>query len=249
MSETKLKLSRGTIEALTNLSTVNNSIRLDAGNVVVSMSPGRDVIARVGIPDELPESVPIYEGLKELLALLKLFDDPEIRFRGTNLVVRQGRNSQTFRYAAPDLFGTDNNASVRVPNGDPADREIEYVYDFQLTTDEMDKIKKAAAITGAPHFVVRTKGDTNQLEAVCTDKDNPDSTNEYSVELGSTSDIRDTQVAFLIANMKMIPGDYEVRVRVSSEKGTPISHWHRASTADGADFQYWVAVSADERKL
>lgn len=246
MSQQKtLKLSRPTIEALANLATVNNSIRISSGDVVCSMSPGMDVIARVTMPDPFPEDVPIYDGLGEFLSLMKLFDDPEIHFKSTHLVVRQGRNSQKFRYASPDLFGNDNRATVRVPTGDPADRELDYDYEFRLTADEMAKIKSAARITGAPDFVVRTVKDTDQLEAVCTDKNSPGTTNEYAVSLSATSDKSDVTVAFSIANMKMTPGDYDVSVRIS---GAPmISHWQRISDV-GPDYRYWVAVSVDDRK-
>ena len=235
-------LAQSTVDALSNIATINNSILIKKGNVLLSMSAGRDIVARIALDEEFPETIPVYDGLGDLLKLIKLFDDPKVKYCGKHLIMRSGRNSQKFRYAKEQLFGTDNKASIRIPKSDPLDMELNYKFEFELTNDSMTKIKRAAQITGSPDFVVR-KSELGTLEVVCTNKSNPETANEYAVDTGVQTDM-DGVVAFSIANLKMAAGDY--KVAVSSERN--LSHWHRIQNGDPVDYQYWVAVSIVDDK-
>lgn len=239
------RLSKQTIDALSNLASINNSILIKAGNVLTSMSAGRDVVVRIEVPDSFPVNIPIYDGLTDLLRLLKLFEDPSFKYNSDNMVIRSGRNSQLFRFAKETMFGTDNRANIRVPKGDPKDTELDYDFTFTLTNDDMTKIRRASSITGSPDFVVRSV--EGGVEVACTDMDNPKSSNEYAVGIDSDAELGESTVSFQMANMKMAPGDYEVSIR--AKEAPLISHWRRLKgEGESVDYQYWVAVSVNDSR-
>ena len=245
MTAEKTNLKRSTIDALTNVSMINNSVLLSRGNIITAMSQARDVIVRVEHADDFPEDIPMYDGLKQFLSLMKLFDDPAVTYKGNHLLISSGRNRQKFRYSDASLFGTTNAATVRVPNGDPADRVLEYDYTFNITQSEIAKIRKSASITGAPHFVVRARENTDVLEVVCTNKDSQSSTNEYTIELSTPATDPDVAIAFSVDNLKMIDGDYDVSVKTSD--APKISHWKRKkSEGEETCFAYWIAISLEK---
>lgn len=227
---TDFKLKQSTIDALGNFSTINNSILINAGNVLITMSESREIVARVELDDSFPEDIPLCDSMSNFLRAYSLFANPKIAFQGKHLKIKDGRNSQIIRYANPAIFGTDNKASVRIAKKDPKDVPLNIIASFNLSADDISNIKKSASIMGLSDFVIRNG--ENGVEAVCTNMNNSGSSNEYIIDVDDITGSIDKTVSIKISNMKLISGDY----KVSISDDPVISKWECGS------YQYLIGT-------
>ena len=102
----------------------------------------------------------------------------------------------------------------------------------KITADDMKRVLSAANQLGLPEVVVR--GAEGSVAIVATDTKNPTS-NEHSVELGSTND--NFSMVFKTENLqKLGASDYDVAISKSG-----IAHFK--STAK--NIQYWIATETN----
>ena len=102
---------------------------------------------------------------------------------------------------------------------------------FDLSTDQLDKLLKAAAIYQLPDLSV--VGENGVVRIVVRDKKN-DTSNDFAITVGETSDVFNFN--FKVENIKIIPGTYEV---VVSQK--LLSRF----TAKNYDLTYYIALEPD----
>tara|TARA_Y100001963_G_C6745328_1_gene431275 strand:+ start:102 stop:758 length:657 start_codon:yes stop_codon:yes gene_type:complete len=214
-----MKLSEKTISILKNYSTINQNLMITSGNTLSTMSAMKNIVAKAGVDEMFDKDVAIYD-LNEFLACMSLFIDPELDFQDDYVIMSDNSNKLKYWYSDPSVVTTVTN-DISMP-----DSEIE----FSLSTDQYENIKKAAAVISAPDMVLEPNG------LKVTDKKN-DTANDYSLPLSQNgSDNADYKFWFKVENLKIMPGQYDVKVsskNISSFKNCNI------------DIQYFIALEPE----
>lgn len=211
-----MKFSAKTLQILRNFSTINQSVVFKPGTVITTLSPTKSVMARATVDTQFESSFAIWD-LPNLLGALTLFEDPELSSNSKILEIQEGGRRMNYVLADPSLVVEPPGKDVELPSP-----EVQ----FTLTNDEFSRIMKALAVIGAPQLAVTGDGETMYFE---THNEKNPSESTYRVEVGKTQS--KFKLIFLAENIKMMPGDYEVRI---SSKG--LSHFK------GTDIEYWIAI-------
>ena len=140
-----MKLSEKTLSFLKNFSTINQSILFKQGTRLRTISVMKNILAEATIAEEFPKDFGIYD-LNQYLNGLSLHNDPELDFEADNyVVIREGRSRSKYFFADPSVIITPPDKSLTLPDESVA---------FELSTDQLDKLLKAAAIYQLPDLSV-----------------------------------------------------------------------------------------------
>jgi hypothetical protein len=178
-----MKLTNETKEVLKNFSTINTNLVIKEGSKISTMSAMKNIIANATVKEIFPKEFAIYD-LNEFLAVISLFDKPELDFQD-DFVVITGDNSKdkvTYWYSDPSVV-TSPTKEIIMPS-----KEI--TYNFSSST--LAEVQRAASVIGAPDMVL----ENGKLKV--TDKKN--------------SNDADYKFWFKVENLKIIPGTDDVEV-------------------------------------
>ena len=193
-----MKLSDSTLTLLKNFSNINQSILFKQGKSLRTISVMKNILAEATINEELPKDFGIYD-LNQFLNGLSLHNNPELDFENDNFVViKEGRSRSKYFFADPNVIVTPPDKSIELPSDDVS---------FELKTEQLDKLLKAAGIYQLPDLAVI--GENGVVKLVVRDKKN-DTSNEYSIIVGETDKV--FSFNFKVENIKIIPGAYDVAV-------------------------------------
>ena len=217
-----MKLSESTLSLLKNFSTINQSILFKKGTRLRTISVMKNILAEATIAEEFPKDFGIYD-LNQYLNGLSLHNDPELDFEADNyVVIREGRSRSKYFFADPSVIITPPDKTLTLP-----DESVT----FDLSTEQLDKLLKAAAIYQLPDLSV--EGGDGVVKVLVRDKKN-DTSNDYSVVVGETESV--FSFNFKVENIKILPGNYEV---VCSQKN--LSRY----TSKNLDLVYYIALEPD----
>ena len=217
-----MKLSESTLSLLKNFSTINQSILFKQGNRLRTISVMKNNLAEATINEEFPKDFGIYD-LNQYLNGLALHNNPELNFEADNyVVIKEGRSRSKYFFADPSVIITPPDKSIDLPSEDVT---------FDLSTDQLDKLLKAAAIYQLPDLSV--VGGDGVVKVLVRDKKN-DTSNDYSVIVGETEST--FSFNFKVENIKILPGTYSV---VVSQK--LLSRF----TNKNQDLVYFIALEPD----
>ena len=217
-----MKLSDNTLSLLKNFSTINQSILFKQGSKLRTISVMKNILAEATVDEELPKDFGIYD-LNQFLNGLGLHQNPELDFGNEgHVVIREGKMRSKYFFADPQVIITPPDKEITLPTEDVK---------FELSTQQLDKLLKAAAIYQLPDLAV--KGADGVVKLVVRDKKN-DTSNSFSVIVGETD--KQFTFNFKIENIKILPGTYEV---VVSQK--LLSKF----TNKDRDLRYYIALEPD----
>ena len=218
-----MKLSDKTLSFLKNFSTINQSLLFKQGTKLRTISVMKNILAEVTIDEELPKDFGIYDLTQFLNINTTLFQSPELDFENEGYVmIREGRQRQRFFFADPSVIVTPPDKSLELPTEDVS---------FELKTDQLDRLLKAAAISQLPDLSV--VGENGVVKLLVRDKKN-DTSNDYSVTVGETD--KEFSFNFKVENIKILPGTYNVAVSSKLlSKFTSTNH----------DLTYYIALEPD----
>lgn len=216
-----MKISNDTLLILKNFASINMNIVFKPGDVISTISTGKNIFAKATIKEEIPNNFAIYD-LNSLLAMLTLMENQDVTFEDKNLIVSSEKGRFEYFYSSPDVVKA-------APDG-----EIEHVdvYKFKLTAEDIQMIMKAASITGAPTISVTNKN--QNISLTVGDRKN-DSSNNFRMNLGTSFDQFDVFIA--VENLKVIPDAYEVTVAKTPNGKAKFLHFKHESK----QLQYWIA--------
>ena len=218
-----LAISKDTLNVFKNFASINSNILVKEGNEITTISPLKNILAKATVDETFPSQFGIWD-LGKFLATVSLFDSPTFEFNGTNMKISGSSNSSVkYHYSDPAL--------LTVPTKDLTMPDA--VVSFTLTEAKFAEAQKAASVLQVPDMAITNDGDT--LCLVVLDKADP-SSNQYSIELGSTTTGNDFCFYFKAENLKLLSGDYEVEI---SEK--VVSQF----THKDISLQYWIALESD----
>jgi len=217
-----MKLSDKTLSVLKNFSTINQSILFKQGNKLRTISVMKNILAEATISEELPKDFGIYD-LSQFLNGLSLHQSPELDFANSgHVVIKEGRMRSKYFFADPNVIITPPEKSIELPSEDVS---------FELRTEQLDKLLKAAAIYQLPDLAV--VGGEGVVKILVRDKKN-DTSNDFSIVVGETD--KEFSFNFKVENIKILPGTYDVIV---SQK--LLSRF----TSKNHDLLYYIALEPD----
>ena len=217
-----MKLSDKTLTLLKNFSSINQSILFKKGSSLRTISVMKNILAEATIEEDLPTDFGIYD-LNQFLNGLGLHQNPELDFENNgHVLIREGKSRTKYFFADPNVIVTPPDKEITLPSEDVS---------FELSTSQLDKLLKAAAIYQLPDLAV--VGGDGVVKIVVRDKKN-DTSNDFSVVVGETESV--FSFNFKVENIKIVPGTYDV---VVSQK--LLSRF----TCRDYDLKYFIALEPD----
>ena len=217
-----MKLSDTTISVLKNYSSINQNLKINAGNSLSTMSAMKNIVAQAKVEETFEKDVAIYD-LNEFLAAMSLFDKPKLDFQDEYVMMGSDDDATSLKYWYSDpSVVTTVTKEITMPTPEVS---------FTLASEELSNITKAAAVIGVPDMVLE-----NGVLKV-TDKKNQ-TANAFSMDvvLGSQNDDTDYKFWFKVENLKLMAGTYDVSV---SSKN--ISHFKNKNV----DVEYFIALEPE----
>ena len=215
-----MKLSNETKEILKNFSTINQNLVIKEGSKISTMSAMKNIIANASVTEKFPQEFAIYD-LNEFLAVISLFDKPELDFKD-DFVIITGEGSKdkvTYWYSDPSVVTTPQK-EITMPS-------VEVSY--KLSSSTLSEVQRAASIIGAPDMLL----ENGKLKV--TDKKNS-TANDYETPLDVDKNDAKYKFWFKVENLKIIPGTYDVEM--SAKK---ISRFKNSSI----DVEYYIALEPE----
>lgn len=213
-----MKIDEQTVNILKNFSKINNSIVVQEGNVLKTMSPTKTIMAKAKVNTSFPRRFAIYE-LDKFLATLSTYTDPDLSFKDKHVDVLDNRRKTNYVYADENTVTKLPEKEIKLPTVDVK---------FTLKDEDLKTIEKSGSILNLPEIVIAGDGSKVYLQAA--DSKNPTGTTD-SIDIGETD--KTFRAIFKAENIKIIPGDYEVSI---SSKG--ISHFINEGV------EYYIAVES-----
>ena len=169
-----MKLSDKTISLLKNFSTINQSILFKRGTKLSTISVMKNILAEATIEEELPKDFGIYD-LGQFLNGLSLHHNPELDFQDDSyVVIKEGRSRSKYFFADANCIVTPPEKTLTLPDE---------TVSFELSTDQLDKLLKAAAIYQLADLSV--VGGGGVVKVLVRDKKN-ETSNDFSIIVGET---------------------------------------------------------------
>ena len=217
-----MKLSEKTLTLLKNFSNINQSILFKQGSSLRTISVMKNILAEATIDEDLPADFGIYD-LGQFLNGLALHQRPELDFQNDGFVyIKEGRMRSKYFFADPKVIVTPPEKEITLPSEDVR---------FTLSTDQLDKLLKAAGIYQLPDLAV--VGKNGVVKILVRDKKN-DTSNDFAITVGETDE--SFEFNFKVENIKILPGTYDV---VVSKK--LLSRF----TCQNYNLKYYIALEPD----
>ena len=217
-----MKLSEKTLTLLKNFSNINQSILFKQGSSLRTISVMKNILAEATIDEDLPTDFGIYD-LGQFLNGLALHTRPELDFQNEGYVyIKEGRMRSKYFFADPKVIVTPPEKEITLPSEDVS---------FTLSTDQLDKLLKAAGIYQLPDLTVVGRNGVVKIQV--RDRKN-DTSNDFAITVGETDST--FSFNFKVENIKILPGTYDV---VVSKK--LLSRF----TSQNYDLKYYIALEPD----
>ena len=191
-----MKISDKTLTLLKNFSNINQSILFKQGKELRTISVMKNILAEATIEEDVPKDFGIYD-LNQFLNGLALHQKPGLDFENESyVVIKEGRMRSKYFFADPKVIVTPPEKEITLPSEDVA---------FTVSTDQLDKLLKAAAIYQLPDL--SAVGGDGVVKLLVRDKKN-DTSNDFSIVVGETD--ATFSLNFKVENIKILPGTYDV---------------------------------------
>jgi hypothetical protein len=223
-----MQLSDWTLQVLKNYSSINNALRVRQGNELVTLSTDNTILSCAQVDEEFPVEFSIYE-LHKLLGTFSLFEgQPTLDFH-ENFLEMQGAGNGTLKYVYTpnELIKQPKKTKIDLPEPD---------LEFTLTNEQLSKVKKSANVLGLKNIFLISDSKTDDIFLRVGDSKDRTS-NTFSLAVGKSD--KSFSVVFSIENLKIIDGDYSIKV-ARNTSGNMISQFSHSS----GKINYWIAVES-----
>tara|TARA_Y100000389_G_scaffold119179_1_gene116343 strand:- start:4814 stop:5491 length:678 start_codon:yes stop_codon:yes gene_type:complete len=217
-----MRLTKSTIQILSNFASINSNIVIDQGNTIRTISEAKNILAKATVEETFDSEFGVYD-LNEFLGVLKLVDNPNLNFQDDFVIISDESGLTNIKYFFSDTeMLTKAGKDVRMPEGDVK---------LDLSEDILQKLRSAAGALG--HSEMLIQGIDNGLAKVTVTTSDNSTANTFSIEIPATSDVHTYKFVYNINNLKMLSGDYEVEI--SSKLISKLTN-----KLNG--LQYWIAL-------
>jgi hypothetical protein len=211
---------------LKNYAAINSNIMISEGNTLMTIAEAKNILSSATINETFSQNLAIYD-LNEFLGVMGLVDEPRLAFEEQSVTINDstGRSKVRYYFTNPEMITTPSQKMIDNARG-MNDHEIT----FTLSQEDLNKLKKASSALG--HTSMRISKHDNGVMLTIFDNDSATG-NTFDIEVPGSHLGGDKDYIINISNLKILSGDYEVRV---SSKN--ISHFKNTST----DIEYWIAL-------
>ena len=216
---TKMRLSKETYNILKNFAAINSNILIQPGNLLKTVSAGKNIYVEAKVTEDFDVDVPIWD-LNKFLGILSMFNNPDLEFHDTHVVITNGRSSVTYYYSEPTL--------LTVPT-----REIKMpavVTQFDLDEKDLNEILKASSVLQVSDL--RMVGADGKF-MISVDDSGQSTSNSFEIVIDENYEGKDFEGTINVSEMKFIPGSYSVELT-----DTIISKF----THKSLDLSYYIAI-------
>ena len=194
-----MELNDNTLNVLKNFSTINQNLLVKQGNTVKTVSEAKNILSTAILDQEFPNDFGIYD-LNEFIGVTGLVDTAHLKFDEDFVTVSDSTGRSKIKYFfAPEETLTTPTKDITMP---------ECEVKFSLDNETLNKVRRAASTLG--HSEVSIKPDNGTLTLSVADTQNS-TANTYSIDVNGEFS-GDFNFVLSIANLKIIPGDYDVSI-------------------------------------
>lgn len=234
MSDMTIKLSKETVDTLSRVFEVNQSVRLikDADILKVKSIDGTALV-HAPLADKFPRTFNIYD-VSEFLSVLKIIDNPILDFSNDSFVeIRSEDGKQKIRYIESDEEYV-TSYTDKMPNmGDP-DIQI------QVSEQQFTSVMKAAKTMKLDFVGFVANGEKVSLSAFKKNNETDnDQTNLFSIELMETDETFEMFYKLESQNISVLEGEGDLVFYITKGKISKIE------TASGKTF--WLAMNINSK--
>ena len=222
-------INNETVETLKNFAEINQSLVIETGDVIKTVSEQTNVLAKAKLGQSFPQDFAIYD-LNKFLGVLSLFAEPQFDFSEKSIKIQSSVDANNFvagdsvaeyQFANMSLFENERKILAKDINL-PSEEAV-----FKLEEKYFMSIMRAAAVMSLPEIAVVANDGKLKIQAI----DAKTSIDSYAVELGnSTSNFK---MIFKIENLKLMRGSYDVKI---SNKG--LGYFKNTDR----ELEYWIAT-------
>ena len=222
-------INNETVETLKNFAEINQSLVIETGDVIKTVSEQTNVLAKAKLGQSFPQDFAIYD-LNKFLGVLSLFAEPQFDFSEKSIKIQSSVDANNFvagdsvaeyQFANMSLFENERKIlakDINLPSEDAV---------FRLEEKYFISIMRAAAVMSLPEIAVVANEGKLKIQAI----DAKTSVDSYAVELGvSTSNFK---MIFKIENLKLMRGSFDVKI---SNKG--LGYFKNTDR----ELEYWIAT-------
>jgi hypothetical protein len=196
-----MKLSDNTLSILKNFASINSGLVVQRGRVQKTINPEQTIFVEATIEDNMPEKFGIYD-LNQFLGNVVTLNNPDLTFTSESVLMDDGEIKLNY-------YSCSTNLVISPPEG----RELVMKDDdveFSITSASLQKLLKIASMNSLPNVSVQGKDGglyfrTHELKN--------DTSNYASIRIGDY-DGDDFSVSFKAENLRLIPDDYDVRIKI-----------------------------------
>ena len=218
-----------TIEILKNFAEINQSLIIETGDTIKTVSEQTNVLAKAKLNQSFPQDFAIYD-LNKFLGVLSLFTEPSFEFSERSITIQSSIDANNFQagdsvaeyqFANMSLF--ENERKILAKNIDlPSEDAV-----FRLDEKFFVAIMRAAGVMSLPEIAVVANNGKLKVQA----NDSKTSVDSYAVDLGPSD--ANFKMIFKLENLKLLKGSYDVKI---SDKG--LGHFKNVDL----DLEYWIAT-------
>lgn len=212
-----IRLSEFTKKVLNNIVDINGGViikkTVNNKTLVTTTSASTSIALSVELPEHFSYDVVISE-LRRFLNINDAFDDAELDFHSSHVVIKSDKNKAKIKYCY-----SDPRAVVSCQGSPETGDEIVSV---DISKEQLDKIKKQSNILQLPH--IQFAVEDGAVVCIAKDCDNP-SSNTITYDLGEANGIEiNEDVVVTAESLKVIPDDYQVTVCECAVKFNPLNN-------------------------
>lgn len=220
-----MNISSETINILKNFSNINANLVFKPGQSLSTISEAKTIMAKATVSEDFVQEFGVYD-LSEFLSVMNLVDSPVLNFDDKSVLISDHTGGTKVRYYYSELdILTQPTKDITMP---------ECEVNFNLSAENLDKIKKAAAVLGHAELMFSCEGG-NITAKVFDEKDATANTFDITLDTTSTEIFK---YVFSISNLKMLHGDYSVSI--SSKL---ISNWKNTNIP----VEYFIALEKSSK--
>lgn len=216
---TKMRLSKETYNILKNFAAINSNILIQPGNVLKTVSAGKNIYVEAKVTEDFDVEVPIWD-LNKFLGIVSMFNNPDLEFHDTHVVITNGRSSVTYYYSEPSLL-TIPTREIKMPAT---------VTRFDLDEKDLNEILKASSVLQVSDL--RMVGEDGKF-TISVDDSGQSTSNSFEIVIDENYTGKDFEGTVNVSEMKFIPGSYSVELT-----DTIISKFAHKSL----DLSYYIAI-------
>ena len=195
---TKMRLSKETYNILKNFSSINSNILIKPGNVLKTVSTGMNIYVEAKVEEEFDVDIPIWD-LNKFLGVVSMFNNPDLEFHDTHVVISNGRSSVTYYYSEPTLL-TVPTKTLKMPIP---------VVEFDLDEKDLNDILKAASILQVSDLRITA---ADGKVCITVDDVGQSNSNNFKIEIETEQINKELDVTINVSEIKFIPGSYTVHL-------------------------------------